>query len=151
MSNTFDFNSPGRLASDPELSFTASGSARTTFRVAVDDRRQLDSGAWETTQTVFHDVVSFGKKAEAIAGMYMKGDAVLIMGKLKASINTTNDKTYTNWDIHVSHMAPNPALAVVTIDRSNRAQAASATMAQEHEQAATWSAPTAEQSPGIDS
>lgn len=151
MSNTFDFNTTGRLASDPKLEFDKAGQPRTTFRLAVDDRKQMESGDWETRQTVFHDVVAFGKRAEAIAGTFQSGDAVLVMGKLKASINATQEKTYTNWNVHVAHMAPDPARSVVTIDRTSRGQSAAATVDQSVISADPWGTPAATTSPGISS
>lgn len=120
MSNTFEFHGPARLATDPTITYTATGTPRSTFRIAVDDRKQLEDGTWETAQTVFHDAVAFGKRAESIASMFQSGDAVLILGKLKASININEGKTYTNWSIKIAHMAPDPARAHISIDRTPR-------------------------------
>ncbi|TDD65404.1 hypothetical protein E1262_25340 [Jiangella aurantiaca] len=69
MSNAFPASPAGRIATDPKL--VAGANPRLTFRLAVDDRAQED-GQWITKQTVFHDVVVFGRSAETYARLYRR-------------------------------------------------------------------------------
>jgi single-strand DNA-binding protein len=64
----------GRLTRDPELRQTASGDPVANIRLAVDGRSDND--------TVYVDVASFGKGAEAIAQYLEKGRLVAVSGRL---------------------------------------------------------------------
>lgn len=69
------WNGTGRLTRDAELSSTQKGTSMSKFRLAVNDRRNDD--------TLFVNVLCFGKMAEAFNPMLMKGRLVSITGKLK--------------------------------------------------------------------
>jgi len=64
----------GRLTRDPELRQTASGDPVANVRLAVDGRSDND--------TLYVDVASFGKGAEAIAQYLGKGRLVAVSGRL---------------------------------------------------------------------
>ena len=69
MGNTFDAYLAGRIATEPTLGTTKDGRPWTKFRLAVDDRmRSAETGEWEKAQTIFHDVVAFGRLAERTFG-----------------------------------------------------------------------------------
>ena len=65
----------GRLTKDAELLTTKKGTTMSKFRLAVNDRRNDD--------TLFVNVLCFGKMAESLNPMLMKGRLVFITGKLK--------------------------------------------------------------------
>jgi single-strand DNA-binding protein len=65
----------GRLTKDAELTETKKGTAMAKFRLAVNDRQYDD--------TLFINVLCFGKMAENLQPMLMKGRLVSITGKLK--------------------------------------------------------------------
>jgi len=73
----------GNLGKDPEVRYTASGTAVATITVATtDSRKDKNSGEW-TEETEWHRVVLWGRLAE-IAGEYLrKGRQVFITGKKK--------------------------------------------------------------------
>jgi single-strand DNA-binding protein len=69
------WNGAGRLTKDAEFSTTKKGTAMSKFRVAVNDRRN--------DETLFVNILCFGKMAENLNPMLTKGRCVAITGKLK--------------------------------------------------------------------
>ena len=69
------WNGAGRLTKDAEFTTTKKGTSMSKFRLAVNDRRNDD--------TLFINVLCFGKMAENLNPMLMKGRLVSITGKLK--------------------------------------------------------------------
>lgn len=65
----------GRLGRDPELSYSKNGKEITKFSVATDD------GFGENRETTWHNVVCFGKTAEAVAKFTRKGSLVAVVGR----------------------------------------------------------------------
>jgi single-strand DNA-binding protein len=141
MSNAFPASPAGRIATDPKL--VAGANPRLNFRLAVDDRAQED-GRWITKQTVFHDVVVFGRSAETFARLYRKGDPVIVAGELRfTTYETQGGEKRTGTQIVARLVAPDPRLVTVTIDRSRQADRAASVEApaQETERPATVPAP----------
>ena len=72
----------GNLTRDPELRFTPSGTPVASFGLAVNKRIQnKDSGEW-TNSADFFNIVAWFKLAENCAQSLIKGDRVLISGRL---------------------------------------------------------------------
>lgn len=69
------WNGAGRLTGDATFTTTKKGTAMSKFRLAVNDRRNDD--------TLFINVLCFGKMAENLNPMLIKGRLVSITGKLK--------------------------------------------------------------------
>jgi single-strand DNA-binding protein len=71
----------GNLTKDPDVRYTAAGTAVATIRIAVSSKfRQADE---QKEETLFIDVVTFGKQAE-VCGQYLnKGNPVLVEGRLR--------------------------------------------------------------------
>jgi single-strand DNA-binding protein len=69
------WNGAGRLTKDAEFSTTRRGTNMSKFRLAVNDRRN--------DETLFVNVLCFGKMAESLNPMLIKGRIVSITGKLK--------------------------------------------------------------------
>jgi single-strand DNA-binding protein len=65
----------GRLTKDAESSTTQKGTSMSKFRMAVNDRRNDD--------TLFLNVLCFGKMAEALGPYLTRGLLVGVQGKLK--------------------------------------------------------------------
>lgn len=65
----------GRLTKDAEISTTKKGTVMSKFRLAVNDRR--------TEETLFVNVLCFGKMAESLNPLLMKGRIVSVQGKVK--------------------------------------------------------------------
>ena len=73
----------GRLTRDTELRSTKNGSPMSKFRMAINDRREDD--------TVYVDVLCFGKTAEALTKYLKKGTLVGVRGKMKLDQYQTDD------------------------------------------------------------
>jgi len=69
----------GRLSSDPELKFTASGKALVRLNVVTSRKRKTDEG-WKEEDTTFWDCTIWEADAEAAAESLSKGDQVIVMG-----------------------------------------------------------------------
>jgi len=92
MSTRIPLTIEGNLTSDPESGVSEKETDWTRFRVAVNDRRLNEqSWQWEDGETVFHDVVVFGKQARNAAASVRKGDAVLVTGQLRFSTYTDKE------------------------------------------------------------
>jgi len=71
----------GNLTKDPELRYTPQGTAVTSFRIAVNSRyKQSDE---LKSETLFIDIVVFGKQAESCSQYLSKGRSVLVEGRLQ--------------------------------------------------------------------
>jgi len=80
----------GHLGGEPDLTYTEQGTARCTFRVAVNEqRRDRDGNPHEHTE--WFGVVAFGRRGE-IAGEYLtKGSRVYVAGPIRTSQWQDND------------------------------------------------------------
>ena len=71
----------GHLGQDPEVTYTATGTARTTFRVATSQRwKDADGQAHETT--AWTRCIAWGALAEICAQYVAKGSHVYVSGRL---------------------------------------------------------------------
>ena len=70
----------GRLTANPELRYTTSNNAVTTFSIAVDRNFKNEDGNKEAD---FINIVAWNKKAELIHHYLKKGDRVGIVGRLQ--------------------------------------------------------------------
>src|SRR5437762_11955060 len=76
----------GHMANDPELKYTPSGVAVTTFRIAVNRSFANAQGERETD---FIDVVAWRQAAEFAANFLSKGRLIAVDGRLQV-------RSYTN-------------------------------------------------------
>ena len=81
----------GNLGKDPEVRYTAAGSAITSASLATSESYKDKNTGQNVDKTEWHSVVFFGKLAE-IAGEYLrKGSQIYIEGKLKTTKYTDNN------------------------------------------------------------
>jgi len=71
----------GNLTKDPELRYTPQGTPVSTLRIAVNTKYKQSDEARE--DTLFIDVVTFGKQAETCSQYLNKGKSVLVEGRLQ--------------------------------------------------------------------
>lgn len=71
----------GNLTKDPELKTAQSGSQVLQFRIAVNDRIQVN-GQWQDRPNYFQCAI-FGNRAQALSTRLTKGQKVAIEGKLR--------------------------------------------------------------------
>jgi single-strand DNA-binding protein len=119
MSNRFDAYLAGRVATEPRLGTTKDGKPWVRFRVAVDDRSpNAETGEWETSQTIFHDVVAFGRLAERMVGTVHSGDAVIAQGEFRfRSYEGSGGMTHTGTQFVAARLGPDILLSDVTVHR----------------------------------
>lgn len=77
----------GTVGKDPDLRYSASGTAVLTFAVAD------NYGKDDKKKTTWWDIIVFGKLAENVANTISKGTSVLITGRLEQEEYTKKDGT----------------------------------------------------------
>ncbi len=70
----------GNLGTDPEMRYTANGSAVTTFRIAVS--RSFGSDGERREETEWFTIVTWNKLAELLGQHLQKGRKVFVEGRL---------------------------------------------------------------------
>lgn len=74
----------GRVVADPELRFGQSGTAVCKMRLVAADRRlNKATDEWEDTDTLWMDVTCFKQLAENTVESVVKGDLVIVTGKIR--------------------------------------------------------------------
>lgn len=87
----------GNVGKDPEMKYTPSGKAVTSFSVA--DSRQYTTGSGEQVkETIWFRVTTWGKQAEACNQYVKKGMKVLVEGRLIPDKTTGAPKIWTKTD-----------------------------------------------------
>jgi single-strand DNA-binding protein len=71
----------GNLTKDPELRYTPQGTPVASFRIAVNSKYKQSNEM--KSETLFIDVVVFGKQAEACSQYLSKGKPALVEGRLQ--------------------------------------------------------------------
>jgi len=77
----------GNLTRDPEMRYTPSGSAVTSFAVATNRSWKTERGEVRE-ESEFHNIVSWNKLAELCSQLLQKGTRVFVQGRLQTR----------NWD-----------------------------------------------------
>ncbi len=87
----------GNLGRDPEMRYTPSGQAVTSFSVATN--RQWTNNNGETVkETIWFRVSAWGKLAETCNQYLKKGSKVLVEGRLTADTNTGGPRIWNGQD-----------------------------------------------------
>jgi len=84
----------GNLTKDPELRYTPKGTPVGTFRIAVNNRLSK-----EKQETLFIDVIAFGKVAESSSKYLGKGSSVLVEGRLHERHWETDGQQRTKYEV----------------------------------------------------
>ena len=87
----------GNLGRDPELRYTPSGQAVTSFSVAVNESYTNANGE-KVKKTIWFRVTAWGKQAEICNQYLKKGQQVLVDGRMSADPNTGGPKVWTKQD-----------------------------------------------------
>ena len=82
----------GHLTRDPQLSYTPSQTAVCEFGIAT-NRKWSGQDGNKQKETCFVDCVMFGKRAEVIQKYSLKGDLLLVEGRLKLDSWQAQDGT----------------------------------------------------------
>ncbi len=79
----------GNLTKDPEVRYTPAGTPVTNFRIAVNHVYKQNNEVKK--DTMFIDIVTFGKQAETCGQYLSKGGSVLVEGRLQERRWETED------------------------------------------------------------
>jgi single-strand DNA-binding protein len=74
----------GRLGADPDLDYTEQGTARCTFRIAVNER-WTDGAGHMQERTDWFRVAAFGRRGEIAAEYLRTGSRVYVAGRLRTT------------------------------------------------------------------
>lgn len=85
----------GNVGRDPEMRYTPSGQAVTSFSVATS--RNYKSQGQPVKETIWFRVTCWGRQAEVASNYVKKGQKVLVEGRLVAD-SSGNPRTYTRSD-----------------------------------------------------
>ncbi|MBE0680420.1 MAG: single-stranded DNA-binding protein [Anaerolineales bacterium] len=87
----------GNLGRDPEMRYTPSGQAVTSFSVAVNESYTNANGE-KIKKTIWFRVTAWGKQAEICNQYLKKGQQVLVDGRMSADPTTGGPKIWTKQD-----------------------------------------------------
>ena len=82
----------GRLGADPELRYTTGGRAILKFRLATNESWKDQNGE-KQERTDWHNVVIWGKRAEALNGILSKGRRIGVDGRIRTGKYEAKDGT----------------------------------------------------------
>ena len=110
----------GNLTRDPELRFTPSGLATATLGIAVNRRRQNQSGEWEE-QTSFFNIVCWRDMAENVSQSLQKGARVLVTGRLEQrSYQTQDGEKRSVIEVIADEIGPSLRWATAGVQKNDR-------------------------------
>lgn len=87
----------GNVGKDPEMRFTPSGQAVTSFSVAT-NRSYTGGDGNQVKETIWFRVTAWGKTAEACKEYVKKGMTVLVEGRLTPDKETGGPRVWTKQD-----------------------------------------------------
>jgi single-strand DNA-binding protein len=87
----------GNVGRDPEMRYTPSGQAVTSFSVAS-NRRYTSSNGEQVNETIWFRISAWGKQAEICNQYLKKGSKVLVEGRLVPDKNTGGPRIWQKQD-----------------------------------------------------
>jgi single-strand DNA-binding protein len=87
----------GNVGKDPEMRYTPTGQAVTSFSVAVNEVYTNNSGE-KVKKTIWFRVSAWGRQAEICNQYVKKGQMILVEGRLTGDQNTGGPRVWTGQD-----------------------------------------------------
>ncbi len=87
----------GNVGRDPEMRYTPSGQAVTSFSVAT-NRQYTGANGEQVKETIWFRISTWGKTAEVCNQYVKKGSKVLVEGRLTADKTTGGPRIWTKQD-----------------------------------------------------
>jgi single-strand DNA-binding protein len=87
----------GNLGRDPEMRYTPSGQAVTSFSIAT-SRNYTNSSGQPIKETIWFKINVWGKQAESCNQYLKKGSKVIVEGRLQADPNTGGPRIWNRQD-----------------------------------------------------
>lgn len=112
----------GNVTRDPELRFSASGTAICNLGLAVNKRvLNKQTQQWEDGQVTFVDIVAFAGLAEQVAEAVSKGDRVTVIGELSyRSWETDDGQKRSKLEVRADEVSASLRFGSVTIAARDR-------------------------------
>ncbi|MDX8140572.1 single-stranded DNA-binding protein [Lentzea sp. BCCO 10_0061] len=112
----------GNLTADPELRFTQSGAAVTSFTVASTPRKfDKNSGEWKDGEALFLRCNVWRQVAENVAESLTRGSRVLVSGRLRQrSFDTKEGEKRTVVELEVDEIGPSLRYATAKVNKVSR-------------------------------
>jgi len=112
----------GNLVDDPEIRFTSSGAAVTSFRIASTPRTfDKQSDSWKDGETLWLSCSVWRQQAENVAETLQKGMRVIVVGRLKArSYEDRDGNKRTVFEIDVDEVGPSLKRASAKVTKADR-------------------------------
>lgn len=112
----------GNLAADPELRFTPSGAAVANFTVASTPRTfNRQTNEWDDGETLWLRCSAWREMAENAAESLVKGNRVVVTGRLKQRSYETNEgEKRTAYEMDVDEVGPSLKYATARVTRTER-------------------------------
>ncbi len=110
----------GNITKDPELRFTPTGQATSTFGLAVNRRWQnRQSHEWEEATSYF-DVVCWRELAENVSASLPKGTRVIVTGRLEQRSWEQNGEKRYKVEIIADELGPSLRWASAQVTKNER-------------------------------
>src|SRR5450759_5866913 len=103
----------GNVGRDPEMRYTPSGQAVTSFSVAT-NRQYTNSNAETVKETIWFRVSAWGKTGETCNQYLKKGSKVLVEGRLTADPVTGGPRIWQAQDLSLIHISEPTRLGMIS-------------------------------------
>ncbi len=112
----------GNLTTDPEVRFTANGTAVANFTIASSPRVfDKDKGEWRDGDTLFLRCVVWQQSAEHLADSLTKGSRVIVTGRLRQrSFETREGEKRTGVELLVDEIGVSLRYVTVAVTKTTR-------------------------------
>lgn len=107
-----------RLIEDPELRFSAAGSAIVKIRLAFNSRKKDQSGQWVDDATFFVRGTAFGQAAENVAASLQRGMEVVVVGRMKTESWERDGEKRSEAALLVDSIGPSLRFATAQVEKS---------------------------------
>lgn len=113
-----DLTLHGRLGQEPELRYSKTGTAIVKLSVVTNLRRKVGE-QWEDQDTTWWSVTAFNALAENVCESLKKGDAVIVVGKVKQRTwETPEGEKRSTFEVTADHVGPDLARATAVVTRT---------------------------------
>ena len=110
-----------RVVADPELRFSPSGVAVGSMRMVANSRKKDEStGEWVDDKVCWLKATAFKKVAENMAESFVKGDLVVIEGRLQTEEWEKDGVKHQSYVVMVDEIGPSIRWAPARIERADR-------------------------------
>ena len=115
----------GNIGADPEMRYTPTGQAVTSFSVGSQNRSYKKDDKWVDTGTTWYRVIAWRDLAENIAQSLKRGNRVIATGSLVSrDWEDKEGNKRTSWELTADACGPDLAFANVAVaPRAKRARA----------------------------